>query len=104
MPKILQIWKENRGPMSEEDLTGLATVVNALSDSLESSMASAITEPIAGWVGTFLSFGQGDDGALSTITQNLTDLIADVNQLQSDLSAQLQAIGTQIQATAVLPA
>ena len=30
MPKILQIWKENRGPMAEEDLTGLANIVSAL--------------------------------------------------------------------------
>src|SRR5260221_8934154 len=65
-------------------------------------MASAIQEPIVGCVGAFLGFRQGDGDALSAINQSLSNLIADVTQLQKDLSAQLQAISTQIQMTALL--
>jgi hypothetical protein len=66
-------------------------------------VASAILTPVTGWIGMFLSFGQGDQTSLTDLQNDLATLTGDVTSMQRQIDAQLVAIATQLQINAMAP-
>jgi hypothetical protein len=77
-----------------EEINPVAGLLTDLGGSLESSALSAITDPLVGWVSSFLGLGSsgGDDtAALQTITNQLTQLANAITVAEDDLLSAIKA-------------
>jgi hypothetical protein len=87
--------------MADGDGEVVEQVLGALGDSLESSLASAITAPAIGWVAALFGLsaggGNNDDAALANLQTGVYQILGDINQLASDLETRIDVANGNLQ-------
>lgn len=72
--------------MSDQDPPILVTLLGDLGSSLYSSTLSAITEPLVGWLSTYIGFGgNAGNGDYTTLLGNIQTILTDIGNLQADV-------------------